>query len=423
MLFEALVPFGILVVGLSLILLAMVFRSVWVPIKATLGFLLSIGAAFGTVVAVFQWGWFGDLLNVHSAGPVLSFMPIILMGVLFGLAMDYELFLVSRIREEVVHGADAQTAIRRGFIGSGKVVTAAAIIMFSVFAAFVPEGDPSIKVIALGLAVGVFVDAFIVRMTLVPAALALLGERAWRMPKWLDRLLPAFDAEGEGLTREIAHRDWPVDAPNARIASESLVLTSGGVTDLRVGAGETLVLDPSDASSAELAAVLSGRGRIVAGTLKVAGLLLPERAASLRGRAAWATPLTLRTALAERPSVLVLDLRGFEHAPERAGLDGMRSALEAQMITAERDGAGVLGRGGSRSSGADDLTVVVIGSRAVAERFLPARLRIVDISRGALSDHSEVDNRESRDAAFDDLDDDTGPIPVGARPRMQGGAR
>ncbi|NLB46358.1 MAG: MMPL family transporter, partial [Microbacteriaceae bacterium] len=162
LLLEALLPFGVLVVGLSLILLAMVFRSVWVPIKATLGYVLSVGAAFGAVVAVFQWGWFADLLNVHHAGPVLSFMPIILMGVLFGLAMDYEVFLVARIREEVVHGADSRTAIRRGFIGSGRVVTAAAIIMFAVFAAFVPEGDPSIKVIALGLAVGVFVDAFIV---------------------------------------------------------------------------------------------------------------------------------------------------------------------------------------------------------------------------------------------------------------------
>lgn len=157
-----------------------------------------MGVAFGAVVAVFQWGWLAEPLNVHHAGPVLSFMPIILMGVLFGLAMDYEVFLVSRIREEVVHGANSRTAIRRGFVGSGRVVTAAAIIMFAVFAAFVPEGDPSIKVIALGLAVGVFVDAFIVRMTLVPAVLQLLGDRAWRMPRWLDRLLPVFDVEGEG---------------------------------------------------------------------------------------------------------------------------------------------------------------------------------------------------------------------------------
>ncbi|HUH52943.1 MAG TPA: MMPL family transporter, partial [Microbacteriaceae bacterium] len=188
LLFEALIPFSVLVVGLSLILLAMVFRSVWVPIKATLGYLLSVGVAFGAVVAVFQWGWLGSLLNVHSTGPILSFMPIILMGVLFGLAMDYEVFLVSRIREEVVHGASPQKAIQSGFVGSGKVVSAAAIIMFAVFAAFVPEGDPSIKVIALGLAVGVFIDAFIVRMVLVPAVLALLDDRAWRMPRKLQKI-------------------------------------------------------------------------------------------------------------------------------------------------------------------------------------------------------------------------------------------
>src|SRR5690606_9765244 len=180
-----------------------------------------------------------DLLNVHHAGPVLSFMPIILMGVLFGLAMDYEVFLVSRIREEVVHGSDSKSAIRRGFVGSGRVVTAAAIIMFAVFAAFVPEGDPSIKVIALGLAVGVFVDAFIVRMTLVPAVLQLLGDRAWRMPRWLDRLLPSFDVEGEGLARELEHEHWPDDMPEATIASSRLVLTSGArVPDVRVAAGQ-----------------------------------------------------------------------------------------------------------------------------------------------------------------------------------------
>ena len=242
LLLEALVPFGVLVVGLSLILLAMVFRSVWVPIKATLGYVLSVGAAFGAVVAVFQWGWLASAFNVHHAGPVLSFMPILLMGVLFGLAMDYEVFLVSRIREEVVHGSDSSSAIKRGFVGSGRVVTAAAIIMFAVFAAFVPEGDPSIKVIALGLAVGVFVDAFIVRMTLVPAVLQLLGDRAWRMPRWLDKLLPAFDVEGEGLARELAHASWPADNPNARIASADLTLPQvGRVPELRVSAGEVLL--------------------------------------------------------------------------------------------------------------------------------------------------------------------------------------
>lgn len=318
LLLEALVPFGILVVGLSLILLAMVFRSVWVPIKATLGYVLSVGVAFGAVVAVFQWGWFAELLNVHHAGPVLSFMPIILMGVLFGLAMDYEVFLVSRIREEVVHGSDSSSAIKRGFVGSGRVVTAAAIIMFAVFAAFVPEGDPSIKVIALGLAVGVFVDAFIVRMTLVPAVLQLLGDRAWRMPRWLDKLLPAFDVEGEGLARELAHSEWPADMPGARIASSNLTLPGvGRVPDLRVAPGEALQLDPADPRSQALAAVLTGRGALKTGTLKVAGLLLPERAASVRTRSAWAELDTLDEAYADNAELIVIDLRGVHTQPLR----------------------------------------------------------------------------------------------------------
>ncbi|WP_244303124.1 MMPL family transporter [Leucobacter coleopterorum] len=346
LLMNALLPFGILVVGLSLVLLAMVFRSVWVPIKATLGFLLSVGVAFGAVVAVFQWGWFSNLLNVSSTGPVLSFMPIILMGVLFGLAMDYEVFLVSRIREEYVHGkkdhhADAQSAIRNGFVGSAKVVTAAALIMFAVFAAFVPEGDPSIKVIALGLAVGVFVDAFIVRMTLVPAVLALLGDRAWQMPRWLSKILPSFDVEGEGLARELEHAGWPEDMPDAAIAAERLLLPGHIQVDrLRVAHGETLVLDPRDPAALPLARLLTGRGTIVAGTLKVNGLLLPERASSLRTRSAWASLESLRDALQDRASVVLLDLRAAAEAPiplER--IDAMHSALAARLVEADRGAA------------------------------------------------------------------------------------
>ncbi|WP_367882354.1 MMPL family transporter [Rathayibacter oskolensis] len=221
---QALVPFGLLVVGLSLVLLTMVFRSLWVPLKATLGYLLSVGASFGAVAAVFEWGWFADALHVDKTGPIISFMPIILMGVLFGLAMDYEVFLVSRMREDYVHGRSARAAVESGFVGSAKVVTAAAVIMFSVFAAFVPEGDTSIKPIALGLAVGVFVDAFIVRMTLVPAVLHLLGDRAWHMPRWLDRILPSFDVEGEGLTKELALRDWPEPGATDAVAAEGLTL-------------------------------------------------------------------------------------------------------------------------------------------------------------------------------------------------------
>ncbi|MEC8761931.1 MAG: MMPL family transporter, partial [Actinomycetota bacterium] len=175
----ALLPFGIFVVGLSLVLLTIVFRSIWVPLKAAAGYLLSVAAAFGIVALVFEWGVFADALHVSKTGPVISFMPIILMGVLFGLAMDYEVFLVSRMREDYVHlrrarggradRATAISAVRSGFTASARVVTAAAVIMFAVFAAFVPEGDINIKPIALGLAAGIAIDAFLVRMTLVPA--------------------------------------------------------------------------------------------------------------------------------------------------------------------------------------------------------------------------------------------------------------
>lgn len=367
MLMGALLPFGIFVVGLSLVLLAMVFRSIWVPIKATLGYLLSVSVAFGAVVAVFQWGWLAGPLHVASTGPVLSFMPIILMGVLFGLAMDYEVFLVSRMREEYVHGGDAQGAIKRGFVGSAKVVTAAALIMIAVFAAFVPEGDPSIKVIALGLAVGVFVDAFVVRMTLVPAVLALLGDRAWHMPRWLGRMLPSFDVEGEGLARELAHAEWPADAPDARIASEPLTVegkrASVHTPELRVAPGEALLLDPRDRATDALASVLTGRGRILTGTLKVDGMLQPERASSLRARSAWADPPTLRQALRDRPRVLLLDLRGEALAPSSAeSTSDARSALAAW-------------HGDTRA--ATQPTVVVIGDPDAAARFLPVGTTLV----------------------------------------------
>ncbi len=207
----ALLPFGLLVVGLSLVLLAAVFRSVWVPVKATLGYLLSVGAAFGATALVFNYGWLKEVVNLEKPVPVISFLPILLMGILFGLAMDYEVFLVSRIREEYVHGKSPLEAIRGGFVASGPVVMAAAVIMVAVFAFFVPQGMSAIKPIAFALAVGVAVDAFLVRMTLVPAVLALLGERAWWLPKWLDRILPTFDVEGEVLSTEMALKGWPGD--------------------------------------------------------------------------------------------------------------------------------------------------------------------------------------------------------------------
>ncbi|MFD5271583.1 MMPL family transporter [Streptomyces sp. NPDC058335] len=192
----ALVPFAIVVVGFSLLLLMIAFRSVAIPLKATIGFLLSVGAAFGATVAVFQWGWLAGPLGVSSEGPVASFMPIIVMAVLFGLAMDYEVFLVSAMREDYVHHRNARVAIVAGARNAARVVTAAALIMISVFVSFLFSYDADIMPIAFALAFGVLVDAFLVRMTLVPAVMALLGDRAWWLPRRLDRFLPHLDVEG-----------------------------------------------------------------------------------------------------------------------------------------------------------------------------------------------------------------------------------
>ena len=207
----SLVPFALIVVGLAFLLLMVAFRSVVVPLKATLGFLLSVGASLGAVVAVFQWGWLADLVGVPRTGPVISFMPIILMAVLFGLAMDYEVFLISRVHEEYVRGGDPRRAVARGFRASARVVAAAALIMVAVFASFIPDGDATLKPIAFALAVGVLLDAFLVRMTLVPAVLALAGHGAWWLPRWLDRALPNLDVEGTRLTDPRQEHD-PVPA-------------------------------------------------------------------------------------------------------------------------------------------------------------------------------------------------------------------
>ncbi|MGW4243605.1 MMPL family transporter [Nocardia sp. NPDC004722] len=198
---DALLPYLAVVVGLAVILLMLVFRSIAVPIKAALGFLLSVGAAFGVIVAVFQWGWLASLLGVHQTGPIMSMMPIFLIGVVFGLAMDYEVFLVTRMREAFAHGQSAEDAIATGFQHSARVVVAAAAIMIAVFSGFIGGGEAMIKMMGLGLAAAVFFDAFVVRMTIVPAVLALLGDKAWWLPRWLDKLLPNVDVEGESLAR------------------------------------------------------------------------------------------------------------------------------------------------------------------------------------------------------------------------------
>jgi len=197
----ALVPFLALVVGLAFVLLTLAFRSILVPLTAIGGFLLTIGAAFGALVAIFQRGLAADLLGVAQTAPVISLLPVIVIGILFGLAMDYQVFLVSRMREEHVHGAGPTRAVTEGFRHGARVVTAAALIMGAVFAGFVLEQDAVVKSIGFSLAFGILVDAFVVRMTLIPAVMALLGERAWWLPRWLDRLLPHVDVEGASLER------------------------------------------------------------------------------------------------------------------------------------------------------------------------------------------------------------------------------
>jgi len=207
---DALIPYLGLVVGLAFLLLIAVFRSILVPLKAALGFLLSVLAALGAVVAVFQWGWLGGLLGVEQTGPIMSMMPIFMVGVVFGLAMDYEVFLVTRMREAYVHGETPGQAVVTGFRHSARVVAAAAAIMIAVFGGFITSSESMIKMIGFGLAIAVFFDAFVVRMAIVPAVLALLGRRAWWLPKWLDRALPNVDVEGEGL-RTRAEKDADPD--------------------------------------------------------------------------------------------------------------------------------------------------------------------------------------------------------------------
>jgi RND superfamily putative drug exporter len=208
---DALPLYLLVVVGLSLIILIFVFRSILVPITATLGFVLSLFASFGGITAVFQWGWLAPVFGVHDPGPILSFLPILVVGILFGLAMDYQLFLVSGMREAYAHGAPARLAVQRGLHAGRAVVIAAALIMISVFGGFIFSNSVMIQSIGLGLALGVLLDAFVVRLLIIPAVMHLLGSAAWWMPKWLDRILPNVDVEGASLERShpAAHDEEP----------------------------------------------------------------------------------------------------------------------------------------------------------------------------------------------------------------------
>jgi len=194
---DALPIYLAVVIGLAFILLMLVFRSILVPLTATFGFLMSVLATLGITVLFFQQG----ALGLMEGQPIVSFMPIFLIGLVFGLAMDYQVFLVTRMREAHVHGMSTDDAVVDGFRNSARVVTAAAAIMISVFAAFILIDEPIIKSMGFALAMAVLFDAFVVRMALIPALMYLIGEKAWWLPKWLDRILPNVDVEGERLHR------------------------------------------------------------------------------------------------------------------------------------------------------------------------------------------------------------------------------
>jgi RND superfamily putative drug exporter len=211
----ALPIFLIVVVGLAFILLTFAFRTILVPLKSILGFLLSMSAALGAQVAIFQWGWGQHLLGITPA-ETISFLPIIMLAIIFGLSSDYEVFVVSRIKEDFTKNGDARRAVQRGVGVSARVVTAAAMIMFCIFVAFMFTGNPTIKAIGFSFAAGVFLDAFVVRLTLVPAVMAIARARIWYHPAWFDRHVPNPDIEGHRLDGKIAAGELVAAGPPAR---------------------------------------------------------------------------------------------------------------------------------------------------------------------------------------------------------------
>jgi RND superfamily putative drug exporter len=209
----ALPIFLIVVVGLAFILLTFAFRTIVVPAKSILGFLLSMSAALGAQVAIFQWGWGQHLFGITPA-QTISFLPIIMLAIIFGLSSDYEMFVVSRIKEDYTKNGDARRAVQRGTGLSARVVTAAAMIMFSIFVAFMFTSDPTIKAIGFSFAAGVFLDAFVVRLTLVPAIMAIIGSKLWYHPAWFARYVPDPDIEGQRLAGKLSTGELvAADAP------------------------------------------------------------------------------------------------------------------------------------------------------------------------------------------------------------------
>ncbi|HET7689262.1 MAG TPA: MMPL family transporter [Nocardioidaceae bacterium] len=332
---EAALPFGILVLSLSLVLLTIVFRSIAVPIKATVNFLLSTGASFGAVVWVFQDGNLAEQLHVVSVGPVVCFLPILLVALLFGLSVDYEVFLIARMREEYVHGASAEEAIRRGYVSSSKVITAAAVIMIGVFVAFFPHGDSIVQPIVFALAVGVFIDAFMVRITLLPAVMQVLGDKAWWMPKWLDKRLPVIDVEGEGVQHQLELAEWPAADAHKGVHADRIRLTDKkgaafyGPLSFEIEPGTVMLARGLDAQArTALALTVAGRVRLTDGKLKVVDHVVPQQNMLLLPRVALIrlaleedALAAVRASLNDRTEALVVD--GLESLTEAADRDAL----------------------------------------------------------------------------------------------------
>jgi RND superfamily putative drug exporter len=336
---DSMLPFALFVVGLSFLLLMMVFRSIWVPLKAALGYLLSVGGAFGATQLVFNEGWFGWLVNLSETRPVISFLPIFGMGILFGLAMDYEVFLTSRMREEHVHGNP--NSVVDGFVHSSKVVVAAAVIMLGVFAFFVPASEGMVKPIAFCLAVGVALDAFLIRMTLGPAIMKLLGEHAWWLPKWLDRLLPTLDVEGESLANQVKIRatfdahPHPVEARGLSAEIDGKTLFSD--FDLEVGEGQVAVVAAAPEVRRALFYALSGRVKLTAGEALIAGHVMGYESGAIRGKTLLLTSTDdFNQAFPSKAKVVLVDNADQLSSSQRQMLrDAMRESLAGWIFGAD----------------------------------------------------------------------------------------
>src|SRR6201991_400301 len=202
----------LVVVGLSFLVLLIAFRSVLVPIKAAVMNLISVAASYGVVTAVFQLGWGSSLIGVDHPIPIFSFVPLLMFAILFGLSMDYEVFLLTQMREHYAEYGDEKRAVIEGLANTGRVITSAASIMVCVFISFVLSGDPVVKEFGVGLAVAIAIDSTVVRCLLVPAVMVLLGKKAWWLPGWLDRIVPKISIEGEEY---FAARDAAAASPAA----------------------------------------------------------------------------------------------------------------------------------------------------------------------------------------------------------------